>query len=341
MKKPALSNAYISALCMELHLTFKAGITVSEGMGLLRDGEEDPRTREILAGIADSLESGENISAALIKSGAFPEYMTDTIFIGENTGKLDAVFKSLSEYYDRQDQLSSEIKNAVVYPVILLVMMMFVVVILITNVLPIFNDVFTQLGSTMPALAVWILGVGIGIQQNWVIIVIVLAVIIAAICVWAAVNRRRGDRVLMSKKIGGKVAVADFTSAMAMTLQSGLDLDESLDMAIRLVKSLDMKAKLERCRELIREGSGFSEAIAAAGVLPGLYCRLLAVGIKAGSSDTAMAEIARRSSDEAEDDIASRISKVEPTLVIIMSVIVGVVLLSVMLPLVGVMSSLG
>ncbi|MCL1829121.1 MAG: type II secretion system F family protein [Oscillospiraceae bacterium] len=343
MKGKAFSKAYISAFCMELHLTLQAGISMAEGVKLLSDGEEEQRVKDLLSAIADDLMTGNEFSSALEKSGAFPQYMTDMIRVAESTGKLESVLKGLYEYYDRQEQLSKSIKSAVVYPVILLAMMLFVVIIIITNVLPIFNDVFSQLGSTMPPLAMWILNIGIGIRNNWPVLLAVIAVIIIAVIIAVILNRRHGsgNTVLLSRRLGAKVATSQFALALSMTLQAGLDLDESMEMAQKLNKSTDLKGKLDRCRELIQGGTGLSDAVSQTEIFPGLYSRLLAVGAKTGAADTAMIEIARRLGDDAEDSIIRRMSSVEPTLVILMSVIVGIVLLAVMLPLVGIMSSLG
>ena len=128
---------------------------------------------------------------------------------------------------------------------------------------------------------------------------------------------------------------------MAMTMSSGMDVDESLEMAANLTGNPIVSERIGRCRELMAQGESFEDAITSSKVLPLLYCRMITIGIRTGSADTVMSEIARRTEEQSNDRIESVVSKVEPTLVIIMSVIVGLILLSVMLPLVNVMSSIG
>ena len=99
--------------------------------------------------------------------------------------------------------------------------------------------------------------------------------------------------------------------------------------------------KVKKCRELIADSSSFPDAVAESKLLSAKDCRMLSVGVKTGASDSVMFEIARRTDDEVQDNIDSIVGRVEPTIVIIMSVVVGLILLSVMLPLMGVMSTLG
>ena len=112
---------------------------------------------------------------------------------------------------------------------------------------------------------------------------------------------------------------------MAMALSSGMDTDEAMDVARRLNSDTAMAGKIETCRELMQGGKGLSEAISAADILPPIYCRMLTIGMKAGSADTVMAEIASRGEEEVNDRIFPLSAKGEPTLVIIMSVIVGLI----------------
>jgi type IV pilus assembly protein PilC len=342
MSKKTFRADYLSSFCMELHLILQAGISINEGILLLCADEDDEEARKELQEIADKMSLGGTLSAALSESGLFPKYMLDMVAIGERTGNLDTVFKALSEYYDRQEQLSRSIRSAVLYPAVLLAMMLFVVVILVTKVLPIFNDTFRQLGATMSATATAAMSFGAALSRNWLVIVIVLIAVIAALIVVFSNRNLRGHiAAFLMPKLTHNIASARFASAMAMTLQSGLDLDDSLEMAENLSDNHKMIERIRSCRRKILEGTPFAEAISQAGIFSAMFCRMLSVGIRAGASDTVMNEIASRSEEGVREDIDRKIARVEPVLVIVMSVLVGVILLSVMLPLMSIMSSIG
>jgi type IV pilus assembly protein PilC len=345
--KKTLDREWVSSFCMEMHLILRAGIPVSDGVAMLAEESSDPGIKNLLGRIQGSMENGEKVQEAFLAGGGFPKYATDMIGIGEATGRLDTVFQSLSQYYDRQEQLSKTIKGAVFYPAILMVMMLFVIIIILTRVLPIFNQVFNQLGTTMTASASFLMSIGQAMNQYWKqIIMVFLAAAVLVFIVYriSKVNPKSFGairRAMSKRRLSMKIASAQFAAAMSMTMASGLDIDESLKMAEELVSSLEMKVRIGKCISLMGNGIGFPQASSQSNILSGLYPQLLSVGFRTGESDKAMEEIARRSQDEAEDEIGKIVSRIEPTLVIIMSLIVGLILVAVMLPLVSIMSSIG
>lgn len=347
MKRNSLTLPYLSSFCMSMYLVMQAGIPLAEGIQMLAEDEKDAGRRALLLKLHESLDMGESLGAAMEKTDEFPKYVLDMVNLGECTGNLDRVLKSLSEYYDRQEQIAKSIKNAIMYPAILLVVMILVIVILITKVMPVFGEVYRQLGSEMSPAAAVIMNFGVAVSAHWQAIVLVLAVLATVIvaCVLVkplrAVFEKLFARLHSEKSIGAIVAYTRFASAMAMAMSSGMDVDESLEMAANLTGNPVVSERINHCRELIAQGESFEDAITSSKVLPLLYCRMITIGVKTGSADTVMTEIARRTEEQSNDRIESVVSKVEPTLVIIMSAIVGLILLSVMLPLVNIMSSIG
>ncbi len=347
MSGKMLSGAYLSSICMELSLVMQAGIPLNEGLSMLKDDETDKQNKEMLTKLFESVDSGNSLHKAMDESGRFPKYVVDMIEIGEKTGRTEDVLRALSEHYDRQEQISRSIKNAVVYPAVLMLMLLLVVIILITRVLPIFNDVFNQLGTQMTPVAISIMNFGNALSKySFTIYGVILAIALIAFVIslvppWRENFKRLHNKLNSSRGINKKIASARFASAMAMTLASGLDTDESLDMVERITDNADMKTKIDNCRKLMSEGKTFIEAISESEIFSNLYCRMLSIGFKTGTADTVMSEIARRSEDDVDENIEKVINRVEPTLVIVMSLIVGLILLSVMLPLMGIMSTIG
>ncbi len=341
MKNKALTSGYLSSFSMELYLVLQAGISLDEGMEILYQGEENPQTKQTLADVANTLADGYDLCTALKQTDQFPSYMVDMIGIGEQTGNLDRCLKGLSTYYDRQEQLSQNVRRAVLNPIVLLTMLTAVLVVLIVEVLPMFNDVYAQLGGTLDGMGAVILDFGTLLRTNWVLALVIVAVVIGCAIAVAVRGQKDGKRVLMSTKLGWAVATSKLASALAMAMQSGLDMDTAMEMAESLTQHPELRRKIATCRSRMAEGAGFAEVIGAENLFPSLYCRMLGVGVRTGAMDEVMDDIARRQDTAAQDAIDRHIASVEPTLVMVMSVLVGLVLLSVMLPLASIMTSLG
>lgn len=342
-----LDGPYLSSFCMEMSLCLKAGISLSEGIYMLATDETDRDLKEMLDGIYKKMDEGSSFEDALKSAECFPKYVIDMVEIGTKTGRLEDVMRALAGYYTRQEQITASIKNAVVYPFVLMFMLLLVIGVLVVKVLPIFNDVYNELGAEMSAIAVAIMNIGTAVTQYAAIIlgvgvaVVVIAVIVSAIPSLSLKAVTLWNKVTAGRKVSKKISSARFASGMAMTLASGLDTDESLDMVERITENPVMLGRIKKCRELMASGELFVDAISKAEIFPSLYCRMLSIGFKTGTADSVMEEIARRSEVEVNEDIESIINKVEPTLVIIMSLIVGLILLSVMLPLMSIMTSIG
>ena len=227
-------------------------------------------------------------------------------------------------------------------------MMLFVVLVLLIKVLPIFQEVFQQLGAELSpaAQALMQLGQFLGRYGLVVLAVLVLALLIggsllrnerrkAAFVQWL---QQKSEKWTISKLI----ASSRLADALVMTLSSGMNIDDSLDMATRLVPGAVMQEKIMQCkREMLLESKSFADASLSSGLFSPLYCRMIAVGFHTGSIDPVMEEVARRSAEQVDDKIEAMLNRSEPTLVIILSVMVGLILLSVLLPLMSIMSAIG
>lgn len=341
MAQGKMSPGYISSFCMELYLVLQAGIPLADGVEILRDGEQDALARQMFDTMCTGLYQGETLETALDQAQRFPRYMVDMVAMGEQTGRLDQSLKALADYYSRQEQLTQSVTRAVVYPTVLLSVLVLVLGVLIVEVMPMFSDVYAQLGATMTGVAGWILALGIGLKAHWLLALVVVALLVSAVVIWAVQAQKTGQRVLLSKALGRAVAQSKLASVLSMGFHSGLDLDMSMELAEKMTQHPGLQEKVRRCRDLMASGEGFPTAVTQTELFSGLHCRMLGVGVKTGTLDQVMEDIAKRTDQDAQDAIERHVGSVEPTLVVVLSVLVGVVLLAVMLPLVNIMASLG
>jgi type IV pilus assembly protein PilC len=342
-----LSSSELSGFCAQMAMILKAGVSAREGLLILRDDARDGAARALLARMFELSEQGLAFCEVLRQSGAFPKYLADMAEIGEQSGRLDEVLESLTDYYAREQNISASVRGAVTYPLIMLVMMMLVIAVLSIQVLPVFAQVFSQLGAQVSVFAQGVLRLGGRLGTVSAALVAALAVVSAALAILqrSAAGRRALTRFFAvfwpTRRLSAKIALGRFAGAMSLMLSSGMDADRSLEMAGRLVDNPVVTRRIADSRRRIDEGGSFAEAVAQSGVFSGVSARMISVGFRTGSVDLVMKKLADRCEEEIDAELSALVGIVEPTLVSILSVAVGMILLSVMLPLMGIMSTIG
>ena len=348
MKKKNLLNEEISAFCLQVSLLIHAGINLADGMQLLAEDEQEEEKKAMLLQMVELLDEGKQISDAMDATGAFPSYVIHMAAAGESTGRLEQAFSSMAAYYDGRSRLRERIKSALTYPVVLLALMLLIIGILLVRILPIFEQVYEQLGGSMDGLAGGLLVLGKGLKAALPVIGIVLALgFIAGITIALHSGLRKKAeiwfvRVTADTGVAKKVNVSRLAAALAMGLKSGLTTEESMELAASFgQEEPKARKKHEACKQLIEDGTPLAEALKETGLLEPVYCRMLALGVKSGTADNVMEEVARRLEEDAEVAIEKLVGKVEPTIVVVTSLLVGMILLAVMLPLMNIMTAIG
>jgi type IV pilus assembly protein PilC len=342
------SGAFLSAFCTELALIIETGIPISDGLLMLIDDEEDDRVKSYLTSLYKKMNEGGSchaLSTAAAAVGGFPKYAVDMFVIGEKTGRLDSVLRSLSVYYDRDTKIKESVKSAVVFPIVLFTLLLGVMWVLLTQVLPVFETVFEQIGVTFNSAASTFMRIGGVLERGSIVILAVFLLSALLIFVIYKTDKLReavkGTFAVMfeNSKLMQNLLAARFSASMAMTLKSGLDIDESLELAMSFAPNKQSAEKIARLRDDVSQGKTFNEAVLETRILSPVYCRMLALSFKTGSTDEIMELIAQRSEEEAAVSIETLIGRIEPAMAFIMSVMIGAVLLSVMFPLLAVMGA--
>lgn len=345
MKKNQLTNSEIASFTSQMALVLHAGISSYEGIAIMREDNDIEEIQPILDIIFEQLDNGNTLFRSLSESHAFPSFMLNMVQIGEESGELEEVMQSLSIHYQRLYENNESLKSAITYPLIMMVMMFLVVLVLITQVLPIFNKVFEQLGSSITGFSKVVLDFGIMLSSHSYIF-IGLFFILVILFFYFTKNESGKNKLYdflgrwrFTKNISLKLSLSKFTSGMSIALSSGLNIDDSLDMAASLVDHKELKERIKHAKELMAE-KDLANSLVDARVLTGMYARLIKLSGRTGDVDVVMRQIADQYDQETNERIHHLISIIEPTLVAILSILVGIILLSVMLPLMGIMTSL-
>lgn len=333
-----------SIFCAQAALLLQAGIPLSDGLPTLTE-EGTPAGQDLLRLIASTVSETGSLYEGVSAAGVFPSYMVQMIRIGEAVGKLEDVLSALSRFYEREDKLRTAVRSAVLYPMILIVLMAAVVAILVAAVLPVFSQVLEGLGGEVSGSGMLSLGNTIGTCALVIVAVLLVVMVVLLVVSLTTGGRERlvrlSARLPLLRGVYRRISSGRFASVMSMMLSSGYNLEEALELAQGVVADAMVKKKIMECREQVNAGVSFADALIRLDLFSGLYARLIQTGEKAGRLDDVMQNLAARYEEEIDDSLSSLVSVIEPTLVIILSVLIGGILLSVMLPLISIMSLIG
>ena len=341
--KRTIANEEIASICLEISLLLHAGVSTGDALSLLA---EEGDHRELMTAMAEQVDGGAPLSDALKDSGSFPTYVCGLVEVGERTGRTEEALAALSRYYEDRVRLARRVRSALLYPAVMLALMLVVIGVLLVKVLPIFDDVYASLGGRLTGIAGGLLVLGRWLESVMPVLwgLLVLLAIFGLLLATSPAFRGRltsfwqkshGD-----KGVSRKLNNARLAQAMAMSMASGLPVEEAVSLSAGLLEA-GAKARCLDCRKRLEGGEALSQALRSSGLLPANHCRLLELGQRSGAGDSSMEKIARDLTEEGEAALDALVGRVEPALVLTCSVLVGLILLSVMLPLMHIMAAIG
>ena len=330
-----LKTDQLDQFCWRLSRLLGAGITIQESITLMLQ-EDSVASKEQLTLLSDELMKGNTLSQAMKDVGGFPDDMQQMIAIGEMAGRLEQVLQSLAKYYVRQKETKDALRRAVGYPALMASLIVFVFSIVLTQVLPIFSRVFAQVGAGVPAFLTGMVNMSsAGRVVIYAICIILLA--LAGVMFW----RIEKDREMpLGKGVTLAVDRNRFTAAFAMLLQSGVSIDSALEMSARLMGKSHFSSALQAAAKLFLEGTPLAKALAETHVLSQSEAGFLAVGVRSGSTDEAMAEISARCAEESDQMLVRALGRFEFIIVMTLCLLVALILMAVILPLIGVLTAI-
>lgn len=345
--KKAITNEEISSLCLELSLLLHAGVGAGDALSLLAE-ESDPEYREMLSEMSQQVYAGSPLSDALRKTERFPAYVCGLVEMGEQTGRTEEALSALSRYYEDRLRMNRRVRSALLYPAVMLVLMLVVIAVLLVKVLPIFDDVYASLGGQLNGVAGGLLTLGRWLDGVMPVLWVLLALAAVFLAAFAAIDSMRSKVLSIwrngrgDKGIANKMNTARIAQALTMGISSGMPLEEAITLAAGLMDDVPAaKSRCTNCCERLENGETLSSALKGSKLLPTSQCRLLELGQQSGAADASMDKITRDLTEESETALEDMVGRVEPALVLVCSILVGLILLSVMLPLMHIMSAIG
>jgi len=344
IKRPDLIN-----FCFHLEQLTSAGFPLVEGLTDLRDSLEGvPRFREVVSGLIESIGGGQNLSGAL---GNYPEVFSPVfralVKAGEDTGRLPEVLRSLVENMKWEDEIAAQTKKLVMYPAFVGTVVLAVTVFLMIYLVPQMVSLIKNMGQTIPAHTRALIFVSNAMVNYWWAFILVPVATVVGIKMMAINNPRvryRIDafklRLPMVGPILRKIILSRFASVFALMYSSGITILDAIRASEEVAGNLVIQEGLRTVGQQIAEGKNVTAAFQEVGMFPPLVTRMLRVGESTGALDTALLNVSYFYNREVREGISKVQVMIEPTLTVVMGILLGWVMLSVLGPIYDTISKL-
>ena len=321
----------LSYNCRQLSAMLTSGLTLVRALDILYKEQEKDAAKQVFREVYEEVQKGSSFSDALrMQQGAFPDFFVSMVQAGETSGNLDIIVRRLELYYDKQAKLNNKIKSSMMYPIILGVLCIGVVVLLCTFVLPMFRDMMPE--EDIPPLSAALFAFSDSIIAYWYIYLIVIVGLIFGIYYALKVPdiRYKFDKFICKCPKVGKLIIKVYTGRFARTLSSlyssGIPMVESLERSSAILGNSFIEKAFRTVVDEVKQGEQLSVSIQRTGIFESMFCSIIYVGEESGALDTILEKSADFYEDEADEAIGRLVSLLEPLMIIIMGVAVGLVL---------------
>nr|WP_300766414.1 type II secretion system F family protein [uncultured Acetatifactor sp.] len=347
MRRGKLDSLGVSAFCESMAMMVQSGIQMDEAVALLRSGSgQGGPLEEGLVIMQTETEAGKGLSAAMEATGLFPEYCLRMVLAGEKAGRLEDVLFQLARYYEDQKAMTGKLQSAVLYPVAMLGLIIIVLIVMLAMVLPAFTDVYDSLTGSLTASAYGYVRWAYALCWAALAVMAALAVILAlGFALWNAGKRNSVEKILhripVCASILDSLGMFRFTAALSTFLASGEIQDIAVAESRKMASCRPVEERIDRCVSRMEQGHGIAQAAYDERLFEPVYGRMLLAGERSGSLETVLRKLTGLLADHCTDLVDRLVGIVDPVLSGVLMLAIGLSLLSVMLPLIGMMNSMG
>ena len=343
MAEAKLSSQELSTFFESVALMQAVGVQTDESVFMLAESADESALRTVSLEAYARLVKGERLSAAMQACGQFPDYAVSLVQAGERTGRIEDTLRKLADYYREEDRLFAKVRTSIGYPCLLLCVLSVILAFTVSAILPTFMGVYDSMAGGLA---------NAGVVIGWAALVLTLAMTVLALVAWGASRTPQGQSRLMgvlsrlpvAREAFWNLALSRFTSSLSVYTAAGETVDAAVGRALEGVENDQLRRKVQEAYDALCDparGVGLVQAFAQAEIFDAQHGRALAFGLRSGRVDDVLAELSQGFFDQAVDGFDRLVDKVEPALAGFVTVAVGATLIAVMLPLVGMMGSIG
>ncbi len=337
--QPGVKTGDIILFARQFSTMIDAGLPIIQCLDILYSQQENATLKKILKSIKEQVESGMTLAESLKKfPKEFDDLFVNMIAAGEAGGILDIILRRLSAYMEKAARLKAQVKGAMTYPIVTLVIAFGVLSVILIFVIPVFEDMFADMGSNLPAFTQVVIDVSDFAKGNVIYIVVGMILFFISFKKFYSTDKGRAaiDDLLLKLPIFGilirKVAVAKFTRTMSTMLSSGVAILEALEIVAKTAGNKTVETAIYSVRADIAEGRTMADPLSETGVFPAMVCQMIAVGESTGALDSMLEKIATFYDEEVDQAVENLTALIEPFMLVFLGITIGGLVIAMYLP---------
>ncbi|MBI4155758.1 MAG: type II secretion system F family protein [Candidatus Zambryskibacteria bacterium] len=340
-----VSNKDIVILSRQMATLFQAQVSALRIFNLLGSQTENPTLQKYLLQIADDLQGGSPISAALRRyPDAFSNFYVNMVRAGEESGKLDEVFSYLADYLDRTYAVASKAKNALIYPAFVILTFIGVMILMLTVIIPKIAVMITDSGQTVPIytqIVLWISNIFVNHG-----IFVAVGTILFGFILWKYSRTESGSITLDNMRLNlpylgdlyRKLYLSRIADNMNTMIISGIPMLKALEITSSVVDNKTYQTILDSALIQVKGGSSLSNAFGQYKEIPNIMVQMVKVGEETGELGSILKSLANFYQREVTNAVDTLVGLIEPVMIVVLGVGVGILLTAVLMPIYNIAS---
>jgi type IV pilus assembly protein PilC len=338
----------LALFCRLFATMLEAGLSMNTILLVLIEQTTNKKLRETLQIIYHKVQEGEAIYRSLSEHPRiFPPVMISMIEAGELGGVLDTVLERLAVQFEKEYQLDKKIKSAMAYPAVVVSMALVSLIFILSFVLPTFVKMFTEMQIELPLLTRILVAASVFVQTHWLLLMLLVAGMVIGLAYLAEkpAFRQKIDPLLLQIPVFGlltrKIAIARFTRTLGSLLRGGVPIIQAIEVVKKTTANYVMISALTNVQTSICQGSGIAGPLKESGVFPPMVVHMTAIGEESGELDRMLDKIADFYESDVDDMTGRLSSMLEPVLIGFLGLLIGLIVISVLLPIFDIVSGAG
>ncbi len=341
LKKGRVTIEDIVLVARQMATMIRAGLPLIEVLNILGDQVDKLTLRIVLRQIERDVQGGSSLYEAMARHPrVFNQFFLSMVKAGEASGMLDAILDQVAIYTEKAASIRRKVKSATMYPAAVSVFAVLIMTLIMWKVVPVFEEIFEGLGGDLPVLTKIVIACSNFVRDRWYIVLGIVIGLVIVLIQWGKTKAGRFaiDSFKLKMPIFGplllKVAIARFSRSLGTLLRAGVNILGALEITAKTAGNVVIEGAVMRTRQAIQSGEGITKPLVESGVFPPMVTRMIEVGERTGAMENMLHKIAEYYEDQVDAAVSGLTSLIEPLLIIVLGSIIGLIVISMFLPLI-------